>query len=222
MQHFCVCAHDFSIASRAASLGYDSSSIPALQEAHVRKIVLLEHISVDGFLAGRDGDMNWIHVDDEIWEHVHPVIDGADAVIWGRLTYEMMEAYWPTAADSPGATAHDIHHGRWLRDATKLVFSRSLTAVTWPNTRIVNGDPRDVVTSLKRERGKNVVLIGSASIARDFIRLGLIDEYRLTVNPVLLGQGTRLFPDLESTADLELVSSKPLASGVVALHYKRK
>jgi dihydrofolate reductase len=132
----------------------------------------------------------------------------------------MMEGYWPTAADKPDATRHDIHHGRWLRGARKIVFSSSLTESTWPNTHIVNGDPGDAVAALKREPGKDILLIGSASLAHSFIRLGLIDHYRLTVNPVMLGAGTPLFPGAGGKADLELVDVKALRSGVAALHYK--
>ena len=187
----------------------------------MRNVILLEHTSLDGYLAGANGDMDWIHVDDEVWDCVHPVIDSADAVIWGRVTYQMMEGYWPTAADQPGASRHDIHHGMWLKNATKIVFSNSMTASSWANTRIVKGDPSDVVASLKRERGKNILLIGSASLARNFIQLGLIDEYRLTVNPVVLGAGTPLFPSVGSKAGLTLADVKALRSGVVALHYKK-
>jgi len=101
----------------------------------VRKIILLEHLSLDGYLAGPKGEMDWIRVDDELWQHMHPIIDEADAVIWGRVTYQMMHGYWPTAADSPNASEHDKHHGRWVNAATKIVFSNSLQGSTWPNTR---------------------------------------------------------------------------------------
>jgi len=187
----------------------------------VRNVVLLEHVSLDGYLAGPKGEMDWIHVDDDVWDTVHPVIDDADAVIWGRVTYQMMAGYWPTAADQPDASRHDIHHGRWLRDATKIVFSNSLKASDWPNTRLVRGDPIPAVASLKREPGKNILLIGSVSLAQTFIRLGLIDQYRLTVNPVLLGAGAPLFPSGGSQVGLKLVEAKALQSGVVALHYER-
>jgi dihydrofolate reductase len=187
----------------------------------VRHVILMEHISLDGYLAGPEGEMDWINVDDDVWDYVHPVIDGADVVVWGRVTYQMMEGYWPTAPDKPDATRHDIHHGRWLRDATKIVFSNSLTELTWPKTKVLKGDPGDAVASLKRERGKDILLIGSASLAHSFIRLGLIDQYRLTVNPVLLRGGTPLFPSEGGKADLKLVDVKALASGVVALHYQK-
>jgi dihydrofolate reductase len=195
--------------------------VPAFAEdSDVRKIILLEHVSLDGYLAGPKGAMDWIHVDDELWEHVHPVTDSADAVIWGRVTYQMMEGYWPTAADSPDASKHDIHHGRWVNAATKIVFSNSLAKTKWDNTRVVKGVGK-TVTALKQEPGKNILLIGSASVARAFIAQGLIDEYRLTINPVILGGGTPLFPNEKVRANLKLVSSKSLASGVLAVHYEK-
>ncbi len=187
----------------------------------MRNVILMEHISLDGYLAGPNGEMDWIRVDDDVWAYLHPVIDGADTVLWGRVTYEMMEGYWPSAADKPDATPHEIHHGSWLRDATKVVFSNSLTGSTWRNTRFLKGDPSAAIAALKRGRGKDILLIGSASLARSFIGLGLIDEYRLTVNPVVLGAGMPLFPGTGSQADLKLADVKALESGVVALHYKK-
>src|SRR5438105_15071532 len=97
----------------------------------MRRLVLLEHVSLDGYLAGPAGEMDWIRVDDEMWEHVHPIVDTADTAVWGRVTYEMMVGYWPTAPDAPNASAHDVHHGRWLNRATKIVFSRTLDSAPW-------------------------------------------------------------------------------------------
>jgi dihydrofolate reductase len=187
----------------------------------MRKIILLEHISLDGYMAGPKGEMDWIRVDDELWEHIHPLTDDADTVIWGRATYQMMEGYWPTAADAPGATSHDKHHGQWVNAATKIVFSNSLAKTSWANTRIVKGVAK-TISALKQEPGKNILVIGSASIARSFIAQGLVDELRLTINPVLLGGGTPLFPSEKARAGLQLVGSKALASGVLAVHYRKE
>jgi dihydrofolate reductase len=93
-------------------------------------LVLLEHISLDGYLAGPDGDMAWICVNDELWDYVTPLIDAADTVVYGRTTYQMMQSYWPTAASQPDATPHDLHHSEWTRTATKLVFSKTLARRT--------------------------------------------------------------------------------------------
>src|SRR3989442_12779296 len=112
----------------------------------MRRLILLEHVSLDGYLAGPEGEMDWIRVDDEVWDHVHPVVDAADTAVWGRVTYEMMAGYWPTAADAPDATPHDVHHGRWLKGAAKLVFSRTLASAPWgasATATVVRDDPAD-------------------------------------------------------------------------------
>ena len=96
-----------------------------------RRLVLLEHISLDGFLAGPNGEMEWIRVDDEIWEYVNPIAQRAGAAVFGRVTYQMMEPYWPTAGDSPDASRHDVDHSRWLNSASKLVFSNTLGSAPW-------------------------------------------------------------------------------------------
>jgi dihydrofolate reductase len=133
----------------------------------------------------------------------------------------MMEAYWPTAGDSPDASRHDIDHSRWLNSASKLVFSITLGSAPWgksASATLVTGDPAEAVQRLKSEPGADMLLIGSASLARTLIREGLIDEYRINVNPVMLGGGARLFPDAP-TQGLELVASRTFGSGVVGLHY---
>lgn len=188
----------------------------------MRRIVLLEHVSLDGYLAGPNGEMDWIHVGDELWDYVDPLTAAADAAIFGRKTYEMMVSYWPTAGDGPQATAHDANHSRWLNAATKVVVSRTLKTAPWPgfdNVTLVGDDLAARMRELKQQPGKDMLLIGSASTARAFIRDRLIDEYRLMLNPVILGGGTPLFADAGSRQDLRLVSARTLESGVVALHY---
>src|SRR5712691_2703957 len=188
----------------------------------MRRLVLLEHTSLDGYLAGPHGHMDWIRVDDELWDYVTPIIDAADTAIYGRITYQMMQAYWPTAADDPNASAHDIHHSQWTRTATKLVFSRTLPAAPWDasgDATLIRDDVATVIRQLRQQSGRDLVLLGSASLARTLIRDGLVDEYRVNVNPVVVGGGTRLFPDTTSVRQLCLESSRIFQSGVVGLHY---
>jgi dihydrofolate reductase len=186
-----------------------------------RKIVLLEHVSLDGFLAGPNGEMDWIRVDDqEMWDDVKALTDAADTAIFGRTTYEMMESYWPTAGDGPGASQHDIDHSRWLNNSTVVVVSRTLESARWGasgQARVVKDT--NALRALKDQPGANMLLIGSASVARECARLGLIDDYRVNVNPVILGGGTPLFPQLTTSRTLELVASRTFAGGVVGLHY---
>jgi dihydrofolate reductase len=193
-----------------------------MRKRRMRRLVLLEHISLDGFLAGPGGDMAWIRVDEEIWDYVTPIIDAADTAVYGRTTYQIMQSYWPTAASQPDATAHDLHHAAWTRTATKLVFSKTLPAAPWDDTSdatLIREDVAPVIRRLRQESGKDMVVLGSASLARTLITEGLVDDYRLNVNPVVVGSGTSLFPDMTSLQPLRLASCRTFQSGVVGLHY---
>jgi dihydrofolate reductase len=179
------------------------------------------HVSLDGYVAGPNGEMDWIRFDDQIVDDVDALTDAADTALFGRTTYQMMEGYWPTAADSPTATKHDIDHARWVNNVPKLVFSRTLEKVEWANSRIVRDNIPEEIARLKQQPGKNLLMIGSTATAQEFMRLGLIDEYYLNVNPVVLGSGAPLFAGLRSALSLQLVQAKTYESGVVGLHYRR-
>jgi len=187
----------------------------------MRKVILLEHMSLDGFLAGPKGEMDWIRVEDDgLWEEVSAFTDRSDTAIYGRVTYELMEAYWPTAAERPGATRHDIDHSRWANAATKLVFSRSLKEVAWEGSQLVRGDVATSMAEIKARPGKDLLMLGSPSLARDFLALGLIDELWLSVNPVILGAGIPLFDERMVRSNFRLLKSRQFSTGVVGLHYE--
>jgi dihydrofolate reductase len=167
--------------------------------------------------------MRWIRFDEELAEQIQPAIDGCDTAVWGRVTYGMMAGYWPTAADEPGASAHDRHHGAWVNAATKLVFSRTLERAPWganAEAIVVREDAATAITRLKTQPGGDMILIGSASLARVCIAADLVDDYLVNVNPVAVGGGTRLFPE-GAKVPLRLVDERRLASGVLALRYAR-
>lgn len=187
----------------------------------MRNVALLMHVSLDGFTAGPNGEMDWIATDDAMWHYVTNITDAADTAIFGRVTYEMMAGYWPTAADQPEATQHDIDHARWVNTALKLVFSRTLTTAEWGPTKLVKEHIAEEIARMKQQPGKNLLMIGSASLAQTFSLLGLIDDYWLNVNPVVLGGGTPLFKDVKDRINLKLVEAKTFRSGVVGLHYQR-
>ncbi len=186
----------------------------------MRKIVLLEHISLDGYMAGPHGEMDWIPFDEDMAAFGHEATDRCDAVIYGRKTYELMAGYWPTAADQPGASDHDRSHSAWVNAAEKFVVSRSLQSAPWGHSGdcAVVGDIQQF-TAIKDRPGKHIVLIGSIDTARAMIEAELVDEYYLTVNPAILGNGRRLFGDLKNRTDLALADARTLATGVVACHY---
>ena len=179
------------------------------------------HVSLDGFVAGRSGEIDWVHFDDELIEDVQALVNTADTALFGRVTYQLMESYWPTAADSPTATKHDVDHSRWLNPAPKIVFSRTLKKVDWQNTRIVRDHVGQEIATLKKQRGRNLILFASPSLGSTFMNLDLIDEYFFNVNPVILGDGKRLFKDKSNMHRLKLLESKTYKNGVVSLRYVR-
>ena len=187
----------------------------------MRKVILLMHVSLDSFVAGPNGEIDWIYLDDEMFEDVHDLVNTADTALYGRVTYQLMESYRPTAADSPTATKHDHDHARWVNPAPKIVFSRTLKKAEWQNTRIVKDHIAEEIAKLKRQPGKNLILFASPSLALTFMNLGLIDEYWSNVNPVVLGKGKPLFKDISNIHQLKLLESKTYKTGVVKLHYGR-
>src|SRR4029077_3754039 len=127
----------------------------------MRKLVLFMHTSLDGFVAGPKGEMDWIKIDDEMFDYVGKRTNEADSALYGRVTYQMMEGYWPTAGDQPNATKHDIEHSRWYNNVTKIVISRTMQGKKLANTKIVSGDISNEITKLKQGPGKEILIFGS-------------------------------------------------------------
>jgi len=186
-----------------------------------RKIILFMHVSLDGYVAGPKGEMDWIHVDDEIFEYAGARIVLGDTALYGRVTYEMMEAYWPKAVDQPNASRHDIDHSRWYNQVEKVVLSRSLKGTSRPKTRFVSENLVAEIQALKTSPGGEILIFGSPGAAHSLMAADLIDGYWLFVNPILRGEGLPLFAGLKSPHSLRLLESKALSSGVVCLHYER-
>ena len=186
----------------------------------MRNLLLLMHVSLDGFVAGPNGEMDWIAYDAELERHSKQIFSTVDTTVFGRATYQGMESYWPTIPAHPESSPHELEHSRWLDAATKVVFSRSLQAVTWENTRLVHERVPETIAELKRQPGGDMVIIGSASIAHACMQAGLIDHYWINVNPIVLGNGIPLFKDIPSTFRLRLLATTQFAIGVVGLHYQ--
>lgn len=188
----------------------------------MRKLVLFMHTSLDGFVAGPNGEMDWITVDEEIFDFVEQRTQAADTALYGRVTYEMMEGYWPTAAGQPGATRHDISHSRWYKQVAKVVLSRTLSGGNLTNVTVVRENLAEQIGQLKRGSSGEIIIFGSPSAAHSLMAENLIDEYWLFVNPILLGQGIPVFADIAGKTALQLIRSHLFSSGVVCLHYERK
>jgi dihydrofolate reductase len=186
----------------------------------MKRLVLGMHVSLDGYVAGVNGEMNWIRFDEELFAFGKQWTDSADTALYGKNTYLMMDGYWPTAADKPDAGQHDIDHAAWYMSVQKFVISSSLKNENASKTTFIDSNIIENIKKIKQQDGKNIMMYGSPSVVHALSRENLIDEYVLFVNPILLGQGIPLFKDLKDRTKLDLVSSKSFSTGVVCLHYK--
>ena len=183
----------------------------------MRKIISFMHISLDGFVAGLNGEMDWIKVDEEIFDFVGKRISEGDTALYGRVTYEMMENYWPTAADKPTASRHDIEHSKWYNKVHKVVLSNTMKDPGLANTTIISDNLSDSINEIKQQPGNDILLFGSPTATHSLIQLNLIDGYWLFVNPIILGQGIPLFADIKEK--LKLLTTRPFTCGVTELNY---
>jgi dihydrofolate reductase len=195
----------------------------------MRKIISFMHISLDGFVAGLNGEMDWIKVDEEIFNYAGKRISEGDTALYGRVTYQMMENYWPTAADKPTATRHDIEHSKWYSKVHKIVLSKTMKDAGLPagqagltNTKIISDNLSDNINEIKQSRNggsKDILLFGSPSATHSLIQLNLIDGYWLFVNPIILGQGIPLFTGIKEKIKLKLLNTQQFTCGVTELNY---
>jgi dihydrofolate reductase len=181
----------------------------------MRKLIYAINITLDGCC-----DHTKQFVDEETLEHSNPLTPEVDLLVFGRKTYQLMVPYWPDVLKDPSATKADIEFARAFDSINKIVFSRSLDSAEAGNTRIVRGNLPDEILKLKQEQGKNI-LVGGVDVPSQLIELGLVDEYRFVVGPVIAGEGRRLLEgvSLPETLKLKLVESKIFKSGSVALRY---
>ena len=181
------------------------------------KLIYLLNVSLDGFVEGPDHSLDWTIVDDELHSFFNEQERTTDASLYGRGLWETMSPYWPTAESDPSATETMKEYARIWADTPKIVFSSTLDAVEG-NARLVRGDIADELAKVRREFDGNLA-VGGATLAAAFIRAGLVDEYRLVVHPVVIGQGTPFFPKLDRPLRLRHIDSKRFESGAVYLAY---
>jgi dihydrofolate reductase len=178
------------------------------------------HTSLDGFVAGLKGEMDWINIDEEMFDFVATMTDKADTALYGRVTYEMMQSYWPTAGEQPNASKHDKEHSAWYNKVSKVVLSRTMSEKELENTTVIGDQLADNITEIKKQEGKNILIFGSPTASHSLLSQGLIDEFWLFINPVILGHGIPLFKGATETTKLKLIESKTFSCGVIALHYE--
>ena len=186
----------------------------------MRKIISFMHISLDGFVSGPNGEMNWIKADQEIFDYVGKRISEGNTSLYGRVTFQMMESYWPTAADKPTATKHDIEHSKWYSKVHKVVLSKSMANETLANTTIISDNLADKINEIKQQAGNDILLFGSPTATYSLIQQNLIDGFWLFVNPIILGQGVPLFVDIKDKIKLKLLpTTRQFSCGVTELNY---
>jgi dihydrofolate reductase len=187
--------------------------------ADMRKIIHWVHVSIDGHIAGPEGEFDWPVLGPELAAYSNQLQDRADTFLYGRVVWEMMSGFWPHA-ESMSDDAHDLAFAPVWRTTPKIVFSRTLDKADW-NTRVVSGNLADEVRALKQQPGKELLLTGGATLAAALTALDLIDEYHLVVHPVVLGGGKRLFPEGDPRLTMTLVESHVFDGRTVHLHYER-
>ncbi|HTM93470.1 MAG TPA: dihydrofolate reductase family protein [Flavisolibacter sp.] len=186
----------------------------------MRKIKLQIQLSLDGFVCGAGGEMDWLvpDWDNVVKNYVAGLTNSADTFLMGRATGEGMAVYWPTVQSNPESTEEEKWMAEKLNGSPKIVFSRTVTHINWANVRVAN-DIVEEVKELKREPGKDIILYGGASIVSSFISENLIDEYHLFVNPAIIGNGKTIFSDVRETMYLKLVNVVRSKTGIVILQY---
>jgi dihydrofolate reductase len=183
----------------------------------MRKLIASPFVTLDGFMSGSHGELEWNepYFDDEMGSYINEQFAALDTLLFGRATYQWFANYWPNQGVND-----DPAFAEKMNAVPKIVFSKTLEQAEWNNSRIVKENISEEIARLKQQPGKNLVIDGSPTLIHSFTKLGLIDEYRLRLHPVVLGSGVPLFKNLSETKNLKLVESRVFRSGVVILHYQ--
>ncbi|SFS72581.1 dihydrofolate reductase family protein [Paenibacillus sp. BC26] len=186
----------------------------------MRKLVLFMHVSLDGYASDSKGGLDWIPYNEELQKYAEEVVAEVGSPVYGRSTYRMMESYWPTVLVDPNASKHDLEHAKWVQDVKKIVISGSMDSADWNNTMLIKDNIAVEIKALKEQPGKNLVIFGSPGAAKTLLELGLIDEFLLTICPVILGGGKSAFHGDGEKNKLKLLSSRTFKSGIIAARYE--
>jgi dihydrofolate reductase len=182
----------------------------------MRKIIVSNMVSLDGYFEGPNRELNWHVVDKDFFDYAEDMLNAVDTILFGRITYQMMASYW----QNPEVKLDDPIIAGKMNGLPKIIFSKTLNEVEWENSSLIKDDIKETVLKLKEQPGKDMVILGSGSIVSAFTQMDLIDEYRIIINPVILGSGKLNFlPPLDKKM-LNLTDVKRFSSGVVVLYYQ--
>lgn len=195
----------------------------------MRNVILSMMVSLDGSIARPDGNLDWFRTDRDFEDEMLTLLGQVDVMLFGRVSYELLAEYWPTAGtasarEAPGGfSSHDraVEFARFMNTIPKIVYSKTLTSADWGPARIVSEGIADDITAMKREPGRDIVLFAGGRLASTFVNLDLVDRYRLMIHPIVIGRGLPLLQDIAADRDLELTRTRTFASSVVLLEYAR-
>ncbi len=183
----------------------------------MRRVIAFEQVSLDGYFVDANGDMSWAHKQDPEWNACAASnASGGGALLFGRVTYELMARFWPTPAAMERAPV--VAEG--MNNLPKFVFSRTLEKASWKNTTLVKGDIVAEVRKMKKDPGPGMAILGSGSIVSQLARAGLIDEFQIVVNPIVLGKGRTLFEGVKEKIALKAIRTRAFGNGNVVLYYE--
>jgi dihydrofolate reductase len=182
----------------------------------MRKVIVSNYATLDGFTSGTSDELDWFHWNEETEQYAKEIMEDVDTILFGRVTYDLMAGYWPT----PASREEDPVIRDFMNETPKLVFSRTLKEATWNDTQVIPELNESVVAELKQQTGKDMVIYGSGSVVGQITQWGLIDDYRIFVNPVVLGRGKPMFRGLAERRELVPAGTRTFSNGVVLLRYR--
>lgn len=185
----------------------------------MRKLFLHIMMSLDGYIEDKNGGLDWHHADTEFETYILDLLRNIDGMIYGRVSHQLLAGYWPTAGDNPEVSAAHMEMAQLMNHLPKYVITNGDYRTDWQNSEIISGDITAEIQRLKAMPGNDIPLFAGAKTLQSLMQLGLVDEYRILVHPVLLGGGTPLFADTETRTGFQLIDSKTFDSGKVLLTY---
>jgi dihydrofolate reductase len=189
----------------------------------MRTLILSMQVSLDGYIEGPRGDMSWIEKDDdELWKDLFGMLQSVDLFLLGGGMFADYRNYWKQALHNPTASHNEVAYARLAEKRKHIVFSSTIKDPKWDNTQIVNGNVEEEIKKLKQELGQDIQVVGGARLASTVIAAGLVDEYRLTINPIIIGSGKSFFKDQWARHSLRHISTKVLNNGIMVVRYRAK